>query len=74
MNKVYEIVTDKIIEQLNQGVIPWKQEWSAAGLPKNGISNKEYSGINPFLLMSSELPPPKGRRHPAASVSDRTNV
>ena len=22
----------------------------------------------------SELPPPKGRRHPAASVSDRTNV
>jgi len=54
MNKVYEIITDKIIEQLNQGVIPWKQEWTTAGLPRNAISNKEYSGINPFLLMSNK--------------------
>jgi antirestriction protein ArdC len=52
MNKVYEIITDKIIEQLEKGVVPWRQEWSTCGgLPKNGISNKEYSGINPFLLL-----------------------
>jgi antirestriction protein ArdC len=51
MNKVYEIITDKIIEQLEKGVIPWKKSWSAGGLPKNGISNKEYNGINPFLLL-----------------------
>lgn len=52
MNKVYEIITDKIIEQLEKGVVPWRQEWSTyGGLPKNGISNKEYSGINPFLLL-----------------------
>jgi len=58
MNKVYDIITDKIIEQLNQGVIPWKQEWTAAGLPKNAITNKEYSGINPFLLMSNKYANP----------------
>jgi len=43
MNKVYEIVTDKIIEQLNQGVIPWKQEWSAAGLP---LMSTDIMGVN----------------------------
>ena len=51
MNKVYEIITDQIIEKLEQGTIPWHMPWSADG-PKNLTSDKPYRGINVFLLGS----------------------
>jgi len=51
MNKVYKIITDQIIEKLEQGTIPWHMPWSADG-PKNLISDKPYRGINVFLLGS----------------------
>jgi len=48
---VYTIITDKIIEQLERGTIPWRKPWiTSQGLPKNLISKKEYRGINLFLL------------------------
>lgn len=47
---IYQIVTDKIIEQLEKGCIPWKQPWSAAGIPTNLITKKPYRGINIWLL------------------------
>ena len=50
MNKVYEIVTQKIIDKLNQGVIPWEKPW--IGL-RNYITKREYHGIN-LLLLSME--------------------
>jgi antirestriction protein ArdC len=46
---VYEIVTAKVIEQLEQGVAPWRKTWHALP-PVNLISQKEYRGLNPFLL------------------------
>lgn len=46
---VYEIVTDKIIKQLEQGAIPWKKQWTA-GLPINYSSKKPYHGMNRILL------------------------
>jgi antirestriction protein ArdC len=48
-NKVYEIVTDKILAALEQGTVPWHKPWTS-GLPKNAISNRPYSGINTLLL------------------------
>lgn len=49
MNKVYEIITDRIVKELERGVIPWRKPW--AGSPKiNFISRKAYRGINVFLL------------------------
>ena len=50
-DKVYEIITDQIIEQLEKGEIVWKKEWKSIGLPlrENG---KEYRGINVFLLLA----------------------
>src|SRR5258706_6522251 len=48
---VYEIVTNKIIEQLEAGTAPWRKPWKAE-LPCNLVSGKEYRGINPFLLAS----------------------
>ena len=50
MNKVYKIVTQKIIDKLNQGVIPWEKPW--IGL-RNYITKREYHGIN-LLLLSME--------------------
>jgi len=49
--KVSEIITDRIIEKLEAGVIPWHKPWhSIEGMPKNLITKKEYRGINVFLL------------------------
>jgi antirestriction protein ArdC len=50
MSKVYEIITSKIIEKLEAGVVPWHKPWGTAGEPKNLVSKKEYRGINTFLL------------------------
>ena len=47
---IYQIVNDKIIEQLKKGVIPWRKPWKQAGVPSNFISKKAYRGINVFLL------------------------
>ena len=49
---VYEIVTNQVIDLLEQGKIPWSKPWrgGSAGMPKNAISKKPYRGINVFLL------------------------
>ena len=54
MNKVHETITNKIIEELEKGNIPWKKPWKGSeNSPKNLISGKAYSGINFFLLSMS---------------------
>lgn len=49
---IYQMVTDRIIQKLEEGIIPWQQPWTEAGLPKNLISQKAYTGINVLLLAS----------------------
>src|SRR3569832_2232059 len=49
---VYEIVTDRIIKQLEKGVIPWRKAWTDAGVPQNLISKRPYRGVNVMLLSS----------------------
>lgn len=50
---VYEQVTNRMIELLEQGVVPWKSPYfSTVGFPKNFASGKHYRGINVFLLGS----------------------
>jgi len=53
---VYTIVTNRIIEHLEKGVVPWQQPWTEAGLPKNMITGKNYRGINIWLLASLNYP------------------
>jgi len=56
MNKVYDIVTDQIINLLEQGVVPWNKPWNTAGgesFHKNLVSKKPYRGINAFILNCS---------------------
>jgi antirestriction protein ArdC len=52
---VYQIVTDRILQLLKEGTIPWKQPWTS-GLPKNLISKKPYRGVNLLLLNSLHYP------------------
>ncbi len=52
MNKsVYELVTDRIIEQLENGIIPWQKPWTGVRSGAyNRISKKSYSLLNQILL------------------------
>jgi antirestriction protein ArdC len=49
----YEKVTNKIVEALEQGTVPWKKPWNIIGglMPMNVESKKPYNGIN--LLMTA---------------------
>lgn len=50
-NNVYEIITGKVIEQLEKGIIPWRKPWAVKGqFPMNLVSKRRYSGINVLLL------------------------
>ncbi len=60
MADVYQIITDRIVQQLENGVVPWHKPWKAGahGWPKNLVSKREYRGVNVFLLSCTdyELP------------------
>ncbi len=47
---VYAVVNNRIIKQLEKGIVPWQHPWGEAGLPKNLITGKPYKGINLWLL------------------------
>jgi len=49
-NKVYQIVTDRILESLEKGTVPWHKPWAGGGIPMNLKSKKPYRGINTFML------------------------
>ena len=52
MIDVYQMVTDRIIEQLEKGVIPWRKPWR--GNPAmNYVTRKPYRGVNPMILPHS---------------------
>jgi antirestriction protein ArdC len=55
---VYAIVTEKIVNLLEQGIVPWRRPWSATGLPRNLISKKPYRGVNLFLLSATKYVSP----------------
>lgn len=51
LKSVYERVTDRILERLESGVVPWHTPHTATvGFPKNLQSGNEYRGINVLLL------------------------
>lgn len=49
---VYGEVTERIIEQLEAGTVPWRQPilGGERGWPANLASGKDYKGVNVFLL------------------------
>ena len=54
-NKVYEIVTERIIKELEKGIIPWAKPWvGGQRRAVNWVTQKPYKGINQFLLDPGE--------------------
>src|SRR5699024_6120442 len=51
--KIYEMITNQIIERLEAGTIPWKMPW-VNGIAVNWKTQKPYRGINLFLLDGGE--------------------
>lgn len=54
-NTIYKDVTDKIIEQMKEGRLPWVQPWISQGpsMPANATTGRAYSGINILQLWAS---------------------
>ena len=66
MRNVYEEVTTRIIEQLEQGTAPWVKPWKEGGmaaLPYNALMGRRYNGVNVLLLWDTTLA--RGFRHAA---------
>ncbi|HUY26003.1 MAG TPA: zincin-like metallopeptidase domain-containing protein [Candidatus Binataceae bacterium] len=55
---IYAMVTDKIINLLENDVVPWRRPWTSTGLPRNLVSKKPYRGVNVFLLSASKYVSP----------------
>ncbi|WP_412058719.1 DUF5710 domain-containing protein [Bartonella sp. DGB2] len=48
-----EKISEKIIEQLKEGVAPWQRPWVEVGaLPRNFVSGRRYHGLNIVSLLS----------------------
>jgi antirestriction protein ArdC len=48
MSKAYALITDKVLEALDKGTVPWRKPW--AGEPTSLQTGKVYRGINYLLL------------------------
>ncbi len=55
MPSVYEIITERIIKQLESGVAPWRKPWTCQ-TPANLITQREYRGLNVLTLASQGFP------------------
>ena len=47
---LYQVITEKVIDLLEAGTIPWQRPWNQYGLARNYASGHVYTGINAFLL------------------------
>ena len=52
---IYQIITERISEQLEKGIIPWQKPWTGLGVEDGGainyVTRKPYSMLNQMLLM-----------------------
>lgn len=47
---VYQIVTDRMVAELEKGIIPWRKPWIAHGPATSRSTGKRYNFINQMLL------------------------
>lgn len=47
----YQVLTDRILELLEAGTVPWRKPWhTGGGMPRSLNTGKAYRGINVFML------------------------
>jgi antirestriction protein ArdC len=49
VHDAYGAVTNRILELLDKGVVPWHQPW-CSGWPQNLFTKREYRGVNVLML------------------------
>ena len=47
---IYKEITDRIISQMEEGIIPWQKPWIASGKAISRNTGKPYSLLNQMLL------------------------
>lgn len=47
---IYQEITDRMIREMEQGQIPWRKPWMAAGRAISHTTGKAYSLLNQMLL------------------------
>ena len=47
---IYQTITDRLIAEMEQGIIPWNKPWQMAGLAISHSTGKPYSLLNQMLL------------------------
>ena len=47
---LYQEVTNRIMEQLENGIIPWEKPWISAGNAVSHATGRPYSLLNQMLL------------------------
>jgi len=52
-DKIYGMITNRMIELLEKGVVPWRRPWKVGGAV-NWKTQKSYRGINTLLLEPGE--------------------
>lgn len=60
---LYDDVTNRIISELEAGRFPWVQPWgnaeggeaAVAGLPRNALTGRNYSGVNILILWGAVI-------------------
>ena len=54
MENVYQMVTDRIVAQMQEGIIPWQKPWTVSGSAEDVaisyVSRRPYSFVNQMLL------------------------
>jgi antirestriction protein ArdC len=64
---IYEKITERILELLEQGVKPWSPtHFTKVGFPKNFASGNYYQGVNTFLLAMQRYASPWWLTYPQA--------
>ena len=74
---VYAVITDRIIQALETGTVPWRMPWRKIK-PASFTTGANYRGINRFMLEVTHPPAEPGafRREPlkAAGVGGRSRA
>lgn len=57
---LYDEVTARIVAEMETGRVPWVQPWgrvdgASAGLPRNALTGRSYSGINVLILWGAVI-------------------
>ena len=61
----YELITNTFVDALQSVVdgdvarLPWQRDWRTLGVPRNGFSNRAYSGMNIWLTAMAPFGDPR---------------